>query len=192
MVKRFSSGRPKGRYDLALEMSMLSASMRQAFFTALDSYEATGVRFALCGGLAVGSYSEPRVTRDIDFLVGDEAFDQVGLLVIPKFKFPRSSSGFEIDTIPLPAENKNWWNVLNDELEHAEIDTSLGRPVPVMTARGLAYMKLLVGRAKDLGDVVALIESGAVQLEEIEQLIDGDVELERRLLIVEQESQRQS
>jgi hypothetical protein len=33
-----------------------------------------GVRHALVGGLAVGAWGYPRNTRDIDFLVGEEAF----------------------------------------------------------------------------------------------------------------------
>ncbi len=34
-----------------------------------------GVRHVLIGALAVGAWGYPRASKDVDFLVGDEAFD---------------------------------------------------------------------------------------------------------------------
>jgi hypothetical protein len=37
---------------------------------------ALGIPHALIGGLAVGVYGHPRATKDVDFLVGTEAFER--------------------------------------------------------------------------------------------------------------------
>jgi hypothetical protein len=176
-------------YNLANELSVMSDKMRRALWDALDGYEATGVRFALCGGLAAGSYGEPRATKDIDFLVGDEFFiaSSTGVVVYAH-QFPLQAQGIVIDAVPLPLPvGSPRWEILNAELEHAEMDTSTGRPVPIVSAGGVAYMKLIAGRSKDLGDVVALLQSGAVHVSELEAMVQGDTELEHRLATLERE-----
>jgi hypothetical protein len=53
-----------------------------------------GVRHALVGGLAVGAYGYPRATKDVDFLVGDEAFEHhVGGIVTMKPGIPIQIGG---------------------------------------------------------------------------------------------------
>lgn len=39
-----------------------------------EALTSLGVRHALVGGLAVGVHGHPRATKDIDFIVGAEAF----------------------------------------------------------------------------------------------------------------------
>ena len=41
-----------------------------------------GVPHALIGGLAVGLYGPPRATKDVDYLVGDAAFDPTSSLLV--------------------------------------------------------------------------------------------------------------
>ena len=64
--------RPSGD-GLQSQLEMLSDSMREAVLAAFDAYAALGVPFALVGGLAAGAHGRPRFTKDVDFLVGDEA-----------------------------------------------------------------------------------------------------------------------
>jgi hypothetical protein len=68
--KQLSIHRSRTELGLAAELALLAEGMRTALFAALDAYDALGIRFALVGGLAVGSYAEPRATKDIAFLVG--------------------------------------------------------------------------------------------------------------------------
>lgn len=157
--------------NLASELALLSEKMQRALFAALDAYEKTGVRFALVGGLAAGAYGTSRATRDIDFLVGDEAFvDPHAVLIQFAHPFPLSAYGVAIDAIPLP-EDAERHRLLDEALSHAQVDTSTGRPIPVLAPLWLAYMKLAVGRSKDLHDVVQLLDARAVTVEELVALI---------------------
>ncbi|MDP2344177.1 MAG: hypothetical protein Q8O67_24680 [Deltaproteobacteria bacterium] len=119
---------------------------------------AAGIRHALCGGLAVGAYARPRATRDIDFLVGEEAYVHHGLLVTMHPAFPTRAGDVQVDAVPLLP------NLVSLEPLLTSSEKSLG--VPVISALGLVAMKLVAGRMKDRGDVVALVESGAVDPQE--------------------------
>lgn len=154
---------------LAAELALLSPRMRSALLAAVEGYRATGVRFALCGGLAAGVYGAPRATRDVDFLVGDEAFQPGPLLVLAK-PLPLQAYGVAVDPVPLP-EDPERNRLLSRALDSARVDTSLGVPIPVLEPRWLAYMKLAVGRAKDRADVVAMLESGAVSEAQLVALV---------------------
>lgn len=145
---------------LAAELELLAPKMRDALLSAVYAYRQTGVRFALCGGLAAGVYGSPRATRDIDFLVGNEAFVP-GPLLIFAHPLPLQANGVAVDAIPLP-DDKERALVLDKALTYARIDSSLGVPIPILAPEWLAFMKLAVGRSKDKGDVVAMLESGAV------------------------------
>lgn len=168
---------------LAGELDMLSEDLRRAFFAALDAYEKLGVRFALVGGLAAGSYGEPRATKDIDFLVGDEAFKKSGPIISFALPLPLQSYRVAIDPIPLP-EDRVRWGHLDDALSNPVVDTTTGRPVSILPAHALAYMKLASSRSKDRGDIVAMILSGAVDILDLERMTDGDPELARALRLV--------
>jgi hypothetical protein len=113
-----------------------------------------GIRHALVGALAANAYRRrPRTTQDIDFLVGDEAFEtHAGGFVtmrVPVIEF----DGIDIDQVPLTIELQ----VIEDALTGAP--TSEG--VPVASLEVIVIMKLLAGRTQDLADIEAVIESGA-------------------------------
>jgi len=119
---------------------------------ASEAFRAAGVRHVLVGGLAVGARGYPRSTRDIDFMVGDEAFEFHGPLVFPKTGLPVKYSGIPVDWVSLePGER--------DALEEFLVEASPG-VVPIMPVEPLVAMKLLAGRQKDLADVVELVKSG--------------------------------
>lgn len=113
-----------------------------------------GIRHALVGALGANAYrSRPRTTEDIDFLVGDEAFQThaAGFVTmrVPVIEF----AGVDIDQVPLTAALR----VLEDELNHAPISEG----VPMATLELIVVMKVLAGRTQDLADVEAIVESGA-------------------------------
>jgi hypothetical protein len=109
------------------------------------------VRHWIVGGLAVGAHGYARATKDVDFLVGDEAFEHhAGGLVTMKPGVPIQAGGVIIDhlsaqpsegflTQPLPPPSA--------ELDVAPIDA-------------LVYLKLKSPRAKDRTDVIELIKAG--------------------------------
>jgi hypothetical protein len=113
-----------------------------------------GIRHALVGALAANAYRDrPRTTEDIDFLVGDEAFEtHAGGFVtmrVPVIEF----DGIEIDQVPLTEPLR----VIEDGLERAHYSDG----VPIAPVDTIVVMKLLASRTQDLADVEAIIESGA-------------------------------
>ena len=64
--------------DLRLVEGVVSDKILRAAHAASSAYTKLGIRHALVGGLAVGAYGYARATKDVDFVVGDEAFIQVG------------------------------------------------------------------------------------------------------------------
>lgn len=113
-----------------------------------------GVRHALVGALAANAYrTRPRTTEDIDFLVGDEAFEThaAGFVTmrVPIVEF----DGIDVDQVPLTESLR----MLEDGLNGAPRSEG----VPIASLETIVVMKLLAGRTQDLADVEAIIASGA-------------------------------
>ena len=117
-------------------------------------FAAAGIRHALVGALGANAYrARPRTTEDIDFLVGDEAFEtHAGGFVtmrIPVVEF----DWIDVDQVPLTDALR----VIEDGLNRAVVSEG----VPIAPVDTIVVMKLLAGRTQDLADVEAIIESGA-------------------------------
>ena len=116
-------------------------------------FSEAGIRHALVGALGANAYrNRPRTTEDIDFLVGDEAFEaHAGGFVtmrVPVIEF----DGIDIDQVPLTEELR----VIEDGLDRAQVSEG----VPIAPADTIVIMKLIAGRTQDLADVEAIVESG--------------------------------
>jgi hypothetical protein len=112
-----------------------------------------GIRHALAGALGANVYrNRPRTTEDIDFLVGDEAFEaHAGGFVtmrVPVVAF----DGIDVDQIPLTDALR----VVEAGLNHPRVSDG----VPIAPIETIVIMKLLAGRTQDLADVEAIIASG--------------------------------
>lgn len=115
---------------------------------------AAGIRHALVGALGANAYrSRPRTTEDINFLVGDEAFEThpPGFVTmrVPVVEF----DGIEVDQIPLTEALR----VVEDGLNAAPVSEG----VPIARVDTIVVMKLIAGRTQDLADVEAIVDSGA-------------------------------
>ena len=113
-----------------------------------------GIRHLLVGALAANAYRHrPRTTEDIDFLVGDEAFEaHAGGFVtmrVPVIEF----DGINVDQVPLTEALR--------VVEHALNRAPAGDDVPIAPLDVVVIMKLLAGRTQDLADIEAIVESGA-------------------------------
>jgi hypothetical protein len=97
----------------------------------------------------VGANGFPRATRDVDFLVGDEAFEHhPGGLVTLRAGVPFQVRSVAVDFIaPEPGET----------FLAAELDTA---PGSMMSGPPLVYMKLKSPRHKDRTDVIELVKAG--------------------------------
>lgn len=110
------------------------------------------IPYALIGGLAVGAYGAPRATKDVDFLVGEEAFERHGPIVSFRPGLPIESGGVAVDPVSIGAEE----TFLVEAIQEAT--QSFG--VPVIGIGPLIYMKLSAGRKQDEADIQRLMEAG--------------------------------
>ena len=111
-----------------------------------------GVPHALVGGLAVGLHGHPRATKDVDFIVGAEAFAATSPFLVFREELARVVKWGVIDLIA----------ALPDDAPLA-LELARGSPgtVPVVGIEVLMLMKLRASRSQDLADVEALVRAGA-------------------------------
>ena len=83
--------------DLNAVFRFVAPQVRDAAVKTAAQLEQLGVRYALVGGLAVGAYGYVRATTDVDFLVGEEAFEHHGPLVTFKAGVPIEVDGIRIE-----------------------------------------------------------------------------------------------
>jgi len=152
--RTFNRGRPERSEgpDLALCDGVVSGRILQALYDAAAQLDVLGVPHVAVGGIAVGAYGAPRATKDVDFLVGEEAFEHHGPLVSFRPGLPISSGGVAVDPISVDRDE----SFLLETFDRP----SLSRGVPIIALPPLVYMKLRAGRHHDLGDVERLLESG--------------------------------
>lgn len=111
-----------------------------------------GVPHALVGGLAVGVHGHPRATKDVDFIVGPEAFATTSPLLTFRAELKDVVQWGVIDLIAaLP----------DDPVLMAELVEGSTGSVPVVGIEVLILMKLRASRTQDLADVEALVRAGA-------------------------------
>jgi len=105
-----------------------------------------GVPHALIGGLAVGIHGHPRATKDVDFLVGREAFASTEPFLVYREELKELARVGETDFMSVPSDHPG----LAAELR-------LEEGIPVISLRGLVLMKLSAFRARDQEDVRTLL-----------------------------------
>ena len=139
-----------GTADLTLLNDVVADKVLAAMRGASAQLSKIGVRHLLVGGLAVGAYGHPRATKDVNFLVGEEAFEHhAGGVVTMKAGMPIQVDGVVVD-------------FLSAKAMHVPLDAPVpGAGVPVALLSTLLHLKLLSPRRKDWADVVELIKAGA-------------------------------
>ncbi len=134
--------------DLGLLKDVVAEKVLQAMRTASRQLAKLGVKHALVGGLAVGAHGHPRATKDVDFLVSEDAFEQHdGGLVTMKYGMPIQVDGVLID-------------FLSAHAMHVPLTSDGVSDVPVAALSTLVHLKLLSPRHKDGADLVELIKAG--------------------------------
>ena len=146
----FAQRRRAKDLDLEAALSVVSSAVRDAALAADQELSRLGIRHVLCGGLAVGARGYPRATKDVDFLVGEEAFEHHGTIVT--LRAPFQVGGVAVDAIPVPPDGL---------FLAAELDRPTTSRIAVVSLGGLVFMKLLAGRKRDLGDITELVKAGA-------------------------------
>src|SRR5262245_4162680 len=135
--------------DPTLLVDVVAPKVLEALKLASEALTLANVRHVVVGGLAVGANGYPRATKDVDFLVGAEAFHyHASGLVTMRPEIPFQVNGVAVDLLsPEPGE---------DFLEA----TLAASPGTMMEAPPLVYMKLKSPRRKDQVDVIEMIKGG--------------------------------
>jgi hypothetical protein len=136
--------------DLALLNDVVAPKVLAAMRAASSQLARTGVRHALAGALAVGAWGYPRASKDVGFLVGDEAFErhESGIVTMAP-GIPIAAEGVSIDHLSvLPTETH-----LSEALARPVVDTD----IPILPLEALIYLKLKSPRRRDEADVVELL-----------------------------------
>lgn len=135
--------------DPSLLDDVVAPKVLAAMKTASTALTALGVRHVVVGGLAVGANGYPRATKDVDFLVGDEAFEHhPGGVVTMKGGVPIQVNGVAIDLL---------WVQAGEEHLATALEAPMGS---IIEAPKLVYLKLKSPRQKDRVDVIELIKAG--------------------------------
>lgn len=136
--------------DLSLLNGVVAPEILAAMRSASSQLARTGVRHALVGALAVGAWGYPRASKDVDFLVGDEAFERhEGGIVTMAPGVPIVAAGIPVDHLGvLPHEG---------HLEQAVSRPVVDGNVPIAPLEALIYLKLKSPRRRDEADVVELL-----------------------------------
>ena len=127
----------------------MPAKVRRAAVEAERALTAARVRHLICGGIAVAAHGYERSTKDVDFLVGDEAFNKVGKIVFPRPDIPFEVDGVLIDLVTNPSIQT---------LVENELNTNTGK---VVSLPFLVLMKLIAYRDRDKNDIVELLKLDA-------------------------------
>ncbi len=139
--------------DLQDIFQFVAPKVRDAAIKTAAQLSRLGIRHALAGGLAVGAHGYIRTTMDVDFLVGEEAFEQHGGFVTFKTGVPIEVEGIRIDYLSPVG--------LGTHVERALNEPSISKGLAVVPIEVLIYMKLVAKRRRDQIDVVELIRVGA-------------------------------
>ncbi len=135
--------------DPSLLRGVVAPEVLEALRLASDALTRSGIRHAIVGGLAVGAHGFPRATRDVVFLVGDEAFEHHagGLVTF------RSGVPFQVNRVAVA--------LLSAEPDEPFLSAALDAPPgSVIDVRSLVYLKLKSPRHKDRTEVIELVKAG--------------------------------
>ncbi len=139
----------------------------------LLALNAHGVEYLVVGGWAVGFYSDPRATKDIDLFIRSGVKNSEAVFrALTDFGAPLAgltpadfrdhpTSVFQVGFSPVRADLLQSIDAVNfDEAWKSRIELSLeGVAVNVISAEHLIQNKLASGRLRDLADVEAIREA---------------------------------
>ncbi|CAN5178617.1 hypothetical protein BH09MYX1_BH09MYX1_26630 [soil metagenome] len=135
--------------DPSALIDVVSPKVLEALRLASQALTLAKVRHVVVGGLAVAANGYPRATKDVDFLVGGEAFNHhPSGLVTMRPEIPFQVRGVAVDLLSPTAD---------EPFLEATLD---GPPGAMMEAPPLVYMKLKSPRRKDQVDVIEMIKGG--------------------------------
>ena len=142
------------------------------FQKVIAALQTAGIEFAVCGGIALALHGHPRFTSDVDLLVQPQDIERIVTLLQAElgFKFDAGLMPFGqgprqhfirritkiVDQDPLILDLLIVAPVFDDVWASRETFVWREQRLSVVSAVGLAKMKLLAGRPQDLVDLTTL------------------------------------
>jgi hypothetical protein len=143
----------------------------------VEALTALNIRFALIGGFAVGFRSQPRTTKDLDFIL------EIPQLTLPKLLEELRKRDFVFDptqTIREWTQNHltqldfhgmriDWLKpvipLYSHVIDRSKIEFWLGCSLPIATPEGLILTKLIGFRSRDQVDIEKLLAANPGQID---------------------------
>jgi hypothetical protein len=123
------------------------------------------IRHAVIGALAIGVYGWPRATRDIDLLVGDDAWHRLSTGERrPLVSLPEQVGGVGVDYVPVDVAG----DFLNSALDHPFVTDG----IPIAPPEVVVCTKLLRLAMRDQADIVELLKAGHVDRAALRRYLD--------------------
>ena len=139
-------------------------------------FEEAGIEYAICGGVALGTYNYNRATEDVDFLISKKSSSKLKKLQGHGFTFR-------------PGSKRNMYyhgaakKIEVDILVEGDMENKICLPSPVnirekrngiyfVSLAMLLAMKLIANREKDVSDVRVLIQENNLNLLSLSHLIE--------------------
>lgn len=118
--------------DVGLLDGVVAPRILEAMRSASARLKELGIRHALVGALGVGAHGYPRATKDVNFLVGDEAFQHhAGGLVSLSAGVPIQVGDVPIDPLSMRPDEPHLQNALSQAVVNGG--------VPVAPLEALVY-----------------------------------------------------
>jgi hypothetical protein len=154
---------------MADDTPIIAQAMLDGLAAAADVLAGRQIRYAVIGGMAAGLRSQPRTTKDLDFLL------QIPQIQLPGLLDDLTARGFSCDplttirewtqehmtTLRFHGVRIDWLKPVIPPYQHV-LDTAteenwLGHPIRVASAEGLLLLKLLAYRPQDVVDIENLV-----------------------------------
>ncbi len=136
--------------DLSLLNGVVAPEILAALKAASAQMTRIGVRHALVGALAAGAWGYPRASKDVNFLVGDDAFERPARGIVTLAPgVPIAADGVPIDHLGVLAQEIH----LEEAVNHPVVDNDQ----PIAPLEALIYLKLKSPRRRDDADVIELL-----------------------------------
>jgi hypothetical protein len=158
---------PASHADLLnLSDSAVSPHVLQALREISRRLTEAGVRHLVVGALAVGVYGWPRATKDIDLLLGDEAWSKLpGGELRPRVSLPEAIDGVGIDYLPLDIGGE----FLNTALDHPVMSEG----VPIAPPEVVVCTKLLRLAMRDQADIVEMLKAALFDRSDVRRYLEA-------------------
>jgi hypothetical protein len=151
----------------------------KATLEVINRMQAEGVigRYAIGGAVGATFYLEPVATLDIDIFVSFQNISAGGLISLSPIWEYLTARGYKTEGEYIVVEG---WpvqflppgNALAEEALAQAIETDLdGVPTRVMTAEHLTAIALETGRGKDHARILQFIESGALDADKLDEIL---------------------